>query len=124
MVRARCWWRASASGSRAIADPRLIVGVVATCKNRDAVAAPGQCRSLTPTASRAISAVFRRRLPWRCRMEATPDVAGRIERRLGALGLRPEQVDAEVGLPLGTTERGAVRGLFPGAAFFGACARR
>lgn len=38
-------------------------------------------------------------------MDASPDVAGRIERRLDALGLRPEQVDAQVGLPSGTTER-------------------
>lgn len=57
-------------------------------------------------------------------MDASPDVAGRIERRLDALGLRPEQVDAKVGLPLGTTERlrrGA--GPMPGGRFLrGLCA--
>ena len=57
-------------------------------------------------------------------MDASPDIAGRIERRLDALGLRPEQVDAKVGLPLGTTERlrhGA--GLLPGGRFLrGLCA--
>lgn len=57
-------------------------------------------------------------------MDASPDVAGRIERRLDALGLRPEQVDAKVGLPLGTTERlrrGA--GFIPGGRFLrGLCA--
>ena len=38
-------------------------------------------------------------------MEASPKIAGRIERRLDALGLLPEEVDAKVGLPAGTTER-------------------
>ncbi len=38
-------------------------------------------------------------------MDTSPNVAGRIERRLDALGLLPEQVDAKVGLPMGTTER-------------------
>ena len=57
-------------------------------------------------------------------MDTSRDVAGRIERRLDALGLRPEQVDTTVGLPLGTTERlqsGA--GLLPGGRFLrGLCA--
>lgn len=57
-------------------------------------------------------------------MDASPDVAGRIERRLDALGLGPEQVDAKVGLPLGTTSRlrrGA--GFLPGGRFLrGLCA--
>jgi hypothetical protein len=57
-------------------------------------------------------------------MDANPEVAGRIERRLDALGLEPEQVDAKVGLPLGTTERlrrGA--GPLPGGRFLrGLCA--
>jgi hypothetical protein len=51
-------------------------------------------------------------------MDTTSDVAGRIERRLDALGLRPEQVDATIGLPLGTTER--LRrgdGVLPGGRF-------
>ena len=38
-------------------------------------------------------------------MDTTSDIAARIERRLDALGLRPEQVDAAIGLPIGTTER-------------------
>ena len=38
-------------------------------------------------------------------MDVSPDIASRIERRLDALGLRPEQVDVTVGLPLGTLER-------------------
>ncbi|MDT7950222.1 MAG: hypothetical protein RQ966_01845 [Acetobacteraceae bacterium] len=33
------------------------------------------------------------------------EIADRIERRLDALGLLPEQADAAVGLPKGTTER-------------------
>lgn len=57
-------------------------------------------------------------------MDASPDVAGRIERRLDALGLQPEQVDANAGLPLGTTER--LRhgvGFLPGGRFLrGLCA--
>lgn len=57
-------------------------------------------------------------------MDASPDVAGRIERRLDALGLRPEQVDATVGLPSGTIgrlRRGT--GLLPGGRFLrGLCA--
>ncbi len=57
-------------------------------------------------------------------MDASLDVAGRIERRLDALGLRPAQVDATVGLPLGTTER-LQRGVgfLPGGRFLrGLCA--
>ncbi len=57
-------------------------------------------------------------------MDANPDIAGRIERRLDALGLQPEQVDAQVGLPSGTTER--LRqgiGFVPGGRFLrGLCA--
>lgn len=57
-------------------------------------------------------------------MDASPVVAARIERRLDALGMSPEQVDAKVGLPIGTTERlrlGA--GLLPGGRFLrGLCA--
>ena len=57
-------------------------------------------------------------------MDTSPNVAGRIERRLDALGLLPEQVDAKVGLPIGTTERlrrGA--GPLPGGRFLrGLCA--
>ena len=57
-------------------------------------------------------------------MDASPNVAGRIDRRLDALGLRPEEVDVKVGLPLGTTERlrrGA--GPLPGGRFLrGLCA--
>ena len=57
-------------------------------------------------------------------MDASPDIAGRIERRLDALGLRPEQVDVQVGLPSGTTER--LRqgiGFIPGGRFLrGLCA--
>ena len=57
-------------------------------------------------------------------MDASSDIAGRIERRLEALGLQPEEVDTKVGLPLGTTERlrrGA--GVLPGGRFLrGLCA--
>jgi hypothetical protein len=57
-------------------------------------------------------------------MDTSPDVAGRIERRLDALGLRPEQVDVKVGLPLGTTERlRRGEGRLPGGRFLrGFCA--
>jgi hypothetical protein len=57
-------------------------------------------------------------------MEANSGVAERIERRLDALGLRPEEVDAKVGLPPGTTERlGAGHGPVPGGRFLrGLCA--
>ncbi len=57
-------------------------------------------------------------------MDVSPDVAGRIERRLDALGLRPEEVDAKVGLPRGTTERlRRVSGLLPGGRYLrGLCA--
>ena len=51
-------------------------------------------------------------------MDVTLDVAGRIERRLDALGLQPEQVDAKVGLPLGSTERlRSGTGVLPGGRF-------
>ena len=57
-------------------------------------------------------------------MDASPDVASRIERRLDALGLQPTQVDEKVGLPSGTTDR--LRrgvGLLPGGRFLrGLCA--
>jgi hypothetical protein len=57
-------------------------------------------------------------------MEVNGEVAERIERRLDALGLRPEEVDAKVGLPPGTTERlGAGQGPIPGGRFLrGLCA--
>jgi transcriptional regulator with XRE-family HTH domain len=57
-------------------------------------------------------------------MEVSGEVAERIERRLDALGLRPEEVDARVGLPPGTTERlRAGRGSIPGGRFLrGLCA--
>jgi hypothetical protein len=52
------------------------------------------------------------------------EVAESIERRLDALGLRPEDVDARVGLPPGTTERlREGRGPIPGGRFLrGLCA--
>ena len=51
-------------------------------------------------------------------MEANPELAGRIERRLNALGLCPEQVDAITGLPPGTTERlRGGTGFVPGGRF-------
>src|SRR4051794_5778135 len=58
-------------------------------------------------------------------MEADLEVAGRIERRLDALGLQPERVDAKVGLPSGTTERlRRGEGFLPGGRFLrGLCAR-
>jgi hypothetical protein len=57
-------------------------------------------------------------------MDVSPEVAERIERRLDALGLRPEEVDAKVGLPPGTTDRlRAGRGLLLGGRFLrGLCA--
>jgi hypothetical protein len=57
-------------------------------------------------------------------MDVSPDVAGRIERRLDALGLRPEEVDTKVGLPSGTTERlRRGEGPLPGGRFLrGLCA--
>ena len=57
-------------------------------------------------------------------MEVNGEVAERIERRLDALGLRPEEIDAKVGLPPGTTERlGAGHGPIPGGRFLrGLCA--
>ena len=57
-------------------------------------------------------------------MDVSPDVAGRIERRLDALGLRPEEVDTKVGLPSGTTERlRRGEGILPGGRFLrGLCA--
>ena len=57
-------------------------------------------------------------------MEVSGEVAARIERRLDALGLQPEEVDARVGLPPGTTGRlRAGRGPIPGGRFLrGLCA--
>ena len=57
-------------------------------------------------------------------MEVNGGVAERIERRLDALGLRPEGVDAKVGLPPGTTERlRSGQGPIPGGRFLrGLCA--
>ncbi len=57
-------------------------------------------------------------------MEVNGGVAERIERRLDALGLRPEEVDAKVGLPPGTTERlRSGQGPIPGGRFLrGLCA--
>jgi len=57
-------------------------------------------------------------------MEVSGGVAERIERRLDALGLRPEEVDAKVGLPPGTTERlRSGHGPIPGGRFLrGLCA--
>lgn len=57
-------------------------------------------------------------------MHACRHLAGRIERRLHALGLQPEQVDTKVGLPLGTTERlRRGEGPVPGGRFLrGLCA--
>jgi hypothetical protein len=57
-------------------------------------------------------------------MEMNGGVAGRIERRLDALGLLPEEVDAKVGLPPGTTERlRGGHGPIPGGRFLrGLCA--
>ena len=57
-------------------------------------------------------------------MDVSPDVAGRIERRLDALGLGPEEVDLNVGLPSGTTERlRRGEGILPGGRFLrGLCA--
>jgi transcriptional regulator with XRE-family HTH domain len=57
-------------------------------------------------------------------MEVNGEVAERIERRLDALGLRPEEVDAKVGLPPGTTERlRSGHGPIPGGRFLrGLCA--
>ena len=57
-------------------------------------------------------------------MEVNGGVTERIERRLDALGLRPEEVDAKVGLPPGTTERlRAGHGPIPGGRFLrGLCA--
>ena len=57
-------------------------------------------------------------------MEVNGEVAERIDRRLDALGLRPEEVDAKAGLPPGTTERlGAGQGPIPGGRFLrGLCA--
>src|SRR3712207_6783381 len=57
-------------------------------------------------------------------MEMNGGVAERIERRLDALGLRPEEVDAKVGLPPGTTERlRSGLGPIPGGRFLrGLCA--
>ena len=57
-------------------------------------------------------------------MDVSLDVAERIERRLDAMGLRPEEVDARVGLPPGTTDRlRERRGPIPGGRFLrGLCA--
>jgi hypothetical protein len=57
-------------------------------------------------------------------MDASPEVAERIERRLDAMGLRPDEVDAKVGLPPGTTDRlRERRGPLPGGRFLrGLCA--
>src|SRR3954454_15048047 len=57
-------------------------------------------------------------------MDVSPNIAGRIERRLEALGLGPEDVDLKVGLRSGTTERlRRVEGFLPGGRFLrGLCA--
>src|SRR3954454_24970099 len=57
-------------------------------------------------------------------MDVSPNIAGRIERRLEALGLGPEDVDLKVGLRSGTTERlRRGEGLLPGGRFLrGLCA--
>jgi hypothetical protein len=57
-------------------------------------------------------------------MDVSPEIAERIERRLEALGLPLEEVDATVGLPPGTTERlRDRRGPIPGGRFLrGLCA--
>src|SRR3954447_16812163 len=57
-------------------------------------------------------------------MDVSPNIAGRIERRLEALGLGPEEVDVKVGLPSGTTERlRRGEGLLPGGRLLrGLCA--
>lgn len=57
-------------------------------------------------------------------MDVSPEVAERIERRLDAMGLGPDEVDARVGLPPGTTDRlRERRGPIPGGRFLrGLCA--